>query len=66
VGVVGSDGESEFGECGGELMSGIGVDAEFVVAAAEIWTKACPVLITRAEWNLVSPRIGRSRDFNRP
>ena len=31
-----SDGEGEFGERGGEAMSGIGVDAEFVVAAAQI------------------------------
>jgi hypothetical protein len=32
----GSGGESEFGERRGEQMSGVGVDAEFVVAAAEI------------------------------
>jgi hypothetical protein len=33
---VGSDGEREFGERGGEQVSGIGVDAEFVVTAAQI------------------------------
>ena len=31
-----SDGESEFGERVGEAMSGVGVDAEFVVAAAQV------------------------------
>jgi hypothetical protein len=32
----GSDGEGKFGERGGEAMSGIDLDAEFVVAAAQI------------------------------
>jgi hypothetical protein len=28
--------------------------------------KACPVLMIRAEWSRVRPRMGRSRDLSRP
>ncbi len=38
----GSDGESEFGERGGEPILGISVDAEFVVAAAEVLDEGVP------------------------
>ncbi len=62
----GLDGEGEFSKRGCNPMPGLDIDREFVVAAAQVWTKAWPVLITRSESSLLSPRIGRSRDFNRP
>jgi hypothetical protein len=54
-----SDGSGEFGECGRDAPAGSGFDAEFVVSAAN-------VLITRAVWSRLSPRIGRSRALSRP
>ena len=61
----------EFGEGFGDPMLGIEVDAEFVVAAAQVLDERVPgaddpVQITRAERSCFSPRIGRSRDFSRP
>ncbi len=62
-----SDGVGEFGEGRGDPMPQVDIDTEFVVAAdGDIWTKACPALITRAERSRFNPRIGRSRDFRRP
>jgi hypothetical protein len=42
------------------------IQAEFVVAAAQVLANACPALITRAERSRFSPRIGLSLDLSRP
>jgi hypothetical protein len=56
----------EFGEGLRDPMPRIDVGAKLVMTAVEIWTKACPALITRAERSRFNPRIGRSGDFRRP
>ena len=67
IGVVPrSDGEGEFGEGRREPLLWVEFHAEFVVAAADVWTNACPALITRAERSRLRPRMGLSRDLSRP
>jgi hypothetical protein len=58
--------EGKFSEGCRELMSRVDVDGEFVVAAAKALHERVPELITRAQTSRFSPRIGRSRDVNRP
>jgi hypothetical protein len=41
-------------------LGGRGVESEFVVAAAEIWMKACPVMTFCAVRSVRRPRIGLS------
>ncbi len=43
-----SDRFGEFSECCGDPQLRAGVGSEFVVAAAQICTKACPAIITCA------------------
>src|SRR2546423_3261076 len=62
----GSDGDGELGERVCQPMVGIDVDAEFVVAAAHVLHEGVPTPITQAERGRLSPRVGRSRDFNLP
>jgi hypothetical protein len=51
----------EFGERRGNPQRGDGVDAEFVVAAAQILQKACPAITICAVRSVCRPRIGLSR-----
>ena len=62
----GLDGEGEFDEGRGELVSGVDIQPELVVAATRFCTNACPVQITRAKRSRFSPRIGLSLDLSRP
>jgi hypothetical protein len=60
------DAAREFGKSCWKPVLRVSIHAELVVASAEVWTKACPVLMTRAERSRLSPRIGCKRDFRRP
>lgn len=60
------DGVGEFGEDRCKPMPGVDIHAQFVVAATEVLTNACPALITRAEQSRFKPRIGPSQAFRRP
>ena len=60
------NGADEFGEDGREPVLWVDVHAEFVVAASQVLTNACPALTARAERSRFRPRIGRSRALRHP
>jgi hypothetical protein len=55
-----SDRLGEFGERRGNPPRWVGVDAEFVVAAAKILHEGWPAITTCAVRSVFSPRIGLS------
>jgi hypothetical protein len=62
----GSDRVGECGERSGDPSSGSNVGGEFVVAAAQVLHKACPVMMICAVLSVRSPRIDLNWCLSRP
>jgi hypothetical protein len=61
-----SDGEGEFGKGHGKAVSGVDINARFVVAAAQVLDECVSGANDAVERSLFRPRIGHSRDLSRP
>ena len=61
-----SDGKGEFGEACLEPAAGLGIEAEFVVFAAQVLDERMAAADKLGGADAFRPRIGRVRAFNRP